>query len=155
MIEYFQIVKWANELVSRYKSEKKKYVPIMRGILREMRLNLERIDDYVEKGNPLHEVILSLETKSLKEALLKTSFDFKEYQKKPVGRYPSLDEPFYHLYEGWETERLFSSIEEKITRMQEITQKYPENPKYDLNKRLLNVKKLILLLFVHLRGNKP
>ena len=151
MVDYLQIVKWGDDLVNRYKAEKKRYIPLMRGILREMRLNLERIDDYVEKGNPIKEVIMSLENKYLTEAILKTSFDFKDYQKKPVGHYKSLDEPFYHMYQGWETERLFSSIEEKITRLQEITQKYGDNPKYDLNKRLLYIKKLIILLFVHLR----
>ncbi|NSW52690.1 MAG: hypothetical protein HPY85_09320 [Anaerolineae bacterium] len=143
-------------LLAAYQKANKGKLSTMRAVLTEMHLNLERIDDYFQAGNPIRRVIGTLAVDALREALFDKDFDFNTFERKKVHVHKLFENPeyFYLAYDGWSTERLFNQLYEKIARLQEISREYPDNPHYRLGVRLENIRKMMVLLLLHLRDNR-
>lgn len=143
------------KLLKAYQKANKGKLSTMRGVLTEMHLNFERIDDYFQVRNPIHQVIRTLSVTALKEALFDSDFDFNNFERKKIHVRKLFENPDYFTlnYDGWTTERMFNQLYEKIVRLQEISQEYGDNPHYRLGVRLGNIRKMMVLLYLHLRDS--
>jgi hypothetical protein len=142
------------KLLKAYQKANKGKLSTMRAVLTEMRLNFERIDDYFRGGNPIHQVIRTLSVTALKEALFDSDFDFNNFKRKKIRVRKLFEDPDYFFlnYDGWTTERMFNNLYEKIVRLQEISREYGDNPNYRLGVRLGNIRKMMVLLLLHLQA---
>ena len=140
------------KIMARYKKTHQGQTGLMRAVLSETRLNLERTDDYFEHHNAIEKVIASLKIEALHKALFESDLNLNKLQPKAVAVRKLFAEPsaFLRQYDGWSTERLFVNIYEKIKRVQEINAEYGDTPAYRLALRLRNIRHLIILLLKHL-----
>ena len=122
-----------------------------RALLLELRRNIGLIGLYTEGNSPIDSVITKLETKHL-EAALESNFSFNSLKKGKVRKSTTGDVPQYRKYVGWTTERLFSSIYLKIKELQTIVEIDPYNERYRKSVRLLNIRKLMILLLKHIKS---
>jgi hypothetical protein len=141
------------KLLKAYHKANKGNLSTMRAVLTEMHLNIDRINDYFEMRNPIQQVIRTLSVAALKKALFDSEFDFNTFERKLIRVERLFEKPahFYLNYDGWTTEHLFNHLYEKIVRLQEISNEYADNPRYRLSVRLGNIRKMMLLLLLHLR----
>ena len=116
-----------------------------------MRRNIGLIGLYTEGNSPLDSVIAKLETKHL-EATLESNFGFNSLKKGKVRKSTTGDVPQHKKYVGWTTERLFSSIYLKVKKLQTIVEIDPYNERYRKSVRLLNIRKLMILLLKHIKS---
>lgn len=125
-----------------------------RMLLLELQHNLGVIDMYVTGRSPLNSVIGKLDIQYLKAAL-ESDFDFNKLKRGRVNKRAAGDVAQYKGYVGWTTERLFSSIYLKISLLQQIIAIDPHSSQYRPSVRLLNIRKLIVLLIRHIGTAKP
>ena len=122
-----------------------------RALLLELRHNIGVIDLYTEGNSPIDSVIAKIETEQLKAAL-ESNFDFGSLKRSKVKKRTAGKTPQYKRYIGWTTEKLFSSIYLRIKELQTIVEIDPYNERYRKSVRLINIRKLIILLLKHIRS---
>jgi len=122
-----------------------------RALLLELRHNIGVIGLYTEGNSPIDSVITRLETKHL-EAALESNFNFSSLKRGKVKKSTAGNIPEHKKYIGWTTERLFSSIYLKIKALQTIVEINTYNERYRKTVRLLNIRKLMILLLKHIRS---
>lgn len=132
-----------DELIKRTRRTK-------RALLLELRRNIGLIGLYTEGDAPIDKVIAKLETKQMRAAL-ESGFNFKSLKKGGIKKSTAGDVPQDKRYVGWTTERLFTSIYLRIKELQTIVEIDPDNEKFRKSVRLLNIRKLIILLLKHVK----
>jgi hypothetical protein len=115
-----------------------------RALLLELRSDIQLIGLYTEGDSPIDKVIAKLEIEKM-EAALESDFNFRSLKKSTVG-----DVPQQRPYVGWTTEELFSSIYLKIKQLQTIVEIDPDNEQFRKSVRLINIRKLMILLLKHI-----
>jgi hypothetical protein len=122
-----------------------------RSLLLELRRNIGLISLYTEGNSPIDSVIAKLEAKHL-EAALESDFNFNSLKAGKVKKSTAGDTPQYERYIGWTTEHLFSSVYLRIKELQTIVEIDAYNKQYRKSVRLLNIRKLMVLLMKHIRS---
>lgn len=118
-----------------------------RKLLIELLTNIEMIDLYTEGEAPIIEVIKRLESRSFEEAI-ESNFNFKSFKAGKIKE-NLIETPQHKSYLGWSTERLFTHIYVKIKTLKTLVDIDPQNEKYRKSVRLINLRKLMILLLKH------
>lgn len=132
------------------KENKKKTVTTKRGVMRELRMNLKRIENY--RNSPL-KLIEMLKVTQLNKALLDDGFDFRKLQKKKIEKKTLEDIPWLQAYEGASTERAFSLYGEAIESLKELVESGEDLSNYNIDQRIKNIKVRGLMLLKHVGSN--
>jgi hypothetical protein len=120
-----------------------------RALLLELRNDIQLIGLYTEGDSPIDKVIAKLEIKHM-EAALESDFNFGSLKKGRLKQNTVGDVPQHQPYVGWTTEQLFSSIYLKIKQLQTIVEIDPDNERFRKSVRLINIRKLMILLLKHI-----
>ncbi len=119
-----------------------------RKLLLELQRNLELISLHTEGETPIEKVIPKLQTREFEQAL-NQNYNFANLQKGKIGE-KVIETPFERQYLGWTTEALISNIFLKIKTLQDILEIDPQNQEYRKSVRLINIRKMIILLLKHI-----
>jgi hypothetical protein len=122
-----------------------------RALLLELRHNIGVINLYTEGNSPIDSVITKIETEQLKAAL-ESNFDFGSLKRSRVRKRTAGNTPQYKRYIGWTTEKLYSNIYLRIKELKTIVEIDTYNKRYRKSVRLLNIRKLMILLLKHIRS---
>jgi hypothetical protein len=120
-----------------------------RALLLELRHNIGVINLYIEGDSPIDSVIAKIEIEQLKAAL-ESNFDFGSLKRSKVRKRTAGKTPLYQRYIGWTTEKLYSSIYLRIKELKTIVEIDTYNKQYRKSVRLLNIRKLMILLLKHI-----
>jgi hypothetical protein len=120
-----------------------------RALLLELRNDIQLIGLYTESDSPIDKVIARLEIKHM-EAALESDFNFGSLKKGKLRESTVGDVVQHRPYVGWTTEQLFSSIYLKIKQLQTIVEIDPDNKRFRKSVRLINIRKLMILLLKHI-----
>ncbi len=120
-----------------------------RVLLLELRNDIQLIGLYTEGDSPIDKVIAKLEIEKM-EAALESDFNFRSLKKGKLKQSTVGDVPQHRPYVGWTTEQLFSSIYLKIKQLQTIVEIDPDNERFRKSVRLINIRKLMILLLKHI-----
>ena len=122
-----------------------------RSLLLELQHNVNVIGLYTEGNSPIDKVVARLQTRHV-EAALDSGFDFNLVKKGKIKKRITDGVLQYERYVGWTTEQLFSGIYLRIKELQTIVEIDPHNEQYRKDVRLLNIRKLMILLLKHIRS---
>jgi len=132
--------------IEKTKEDKKKIVTTKRAVMKELRMNLKRIENY--KNSP-EKLIALLKTTQLNKALLDDGFDFKKLQKKKIEADMLEGIPWLQVYVGASTEKAFSLYGEAIESLQELVESGEDLSNYQIDRRIANIKVRGLMLLKH------
>lgn len=138
------VLKILDSLIKRTRGRK-------RALLIELRSNIQLIDLYTEGDLPIDKVVARLETSHIRTAL-ESNFNFNSLKRGKLKRSTTGNVPQFRRYAGWTTERLFSNIYLKIKGLQTIIEIDPDNERFRKSVRLINIRKLMLLLLKHIQS---
>jgi hypothetical protein len=125
---------------------KKKIITTKRAVMRELRMNLRRIENY--KHSP-EKLIASLKTTQLDKALLDDGFDFDKLQRKRIDESILEGIPWLQVYKGATTEKAFSLYGEAIESLKELVESGEDLTGYQIDRRIANIKTRGLMLLKH------
>ena len=104
---------------------------------------------HTEGDSPIDKVIARLEIKHM-DAALESDFNFGSLKRGKLKQSTVGEVPQHRPYVGWTTEHLFSSIYLKIKQLQTIVEIDPDNERFRKSVRLINIRKLMILLLKHI-----
>ena len=122
-----------------------------RAILRELQENINLL--FLAKNNqlPARKVIEKLERKNYLAAA-DAGFNFKLIKRFALKRETVKDVPQFKKYIGWSTERMLENIYLKVKQLQDIAAIDPDQKSLNLQIRLENLLRLMLLLLQHVKS---
>lgn len=138
---------------SKTKNIEKKFV------FRELKNNLERLENRNKENLKLEKLILSLENEAYKKAL-KVDFDFNDlaYKKDVVVSKEILIVKRNNRYLGWNCERLINNIDSKIEVLKDLVSYYDDinntNTNFKLKLSNLYFQILLLVLLINQSNKK-
>lgn len=132
--------------IEKTKEGKKKIIITKRAVMKEVRMNLKRIENY--KKSP-EKLISLLKTTQLNKALLDDGFDFNKLQKKKIEADVLEDIPWLQVYVGASTEKAFSLYGDAIESLQELVESGEDLSNYQIDRRIANIKVRGLMLLKH------
>jgi hypothetical protein len=121
-----------------------------RAILRELQENVNLL--FLAKNNqlPAKKVIEKLERKNYLAAA-DAGFNFKLIKRSALKKETVKDVPQFKKYIGWSTERLLENIYLKVKQLQDMAALDPDQKTLNLQIRLENLLRLMLLLLQHMK----
>lgn len=124
---------------------------LKRALLLELQKNLNLLYLFEGDASKLKTLVNRLEVRVYEEAV-RSDFDFTDIKK--GGLKPQLVKDIKQLqaYAGWSTEQLFENIYLKIHQLKSIIEIDPDNARFRLNVRLMNLHKMMLLLIKHVKS---
>lgn len=126
-----------------------------RALLIELRHNIESADRCIAGDWPVGRAINDLQTKKYEAALAAKRFKFSKLKERPGDRIEGDiigDVAQHEPYVGWTTEKLISSIYTKIEELRGIVRTNPRDRSFRKGVRLINIRKLIILLVKHIHS---
>lgn len=122
-----------------------------RAVLRELRENLNLL--LLARKNQLlsDKVISKLERKNYLAAS-DAGFNFKLIKRSSLKEKTTRDVPQFKKYIGWSTERLLENIYLKVKQLQDIIEMQVTFKSLNLNTRLENLTRLMILFLQHLKS---
>jgi hypothetical protein len=122
-----------------------------RAVLRELKENLNLLLLARKNQLPSDKVISKLERKNYLAAS-DAGFNFKSIKRSSLKQKTTRDVPQFKKYIGWSTERLLENINLKIKQLQDIIDMQVVSKNLDLNTRLENLTRLMILLLQHIKS---
>lgn len=166
MIDLISIINTANSLgksmssIYEYLTTKSKTKNIEKKfVFRELKNNLERLENRNKENLKLDKLIISLENEAYKKAL-KVDFDFNALagKKDAVVTNEILIVKRNNRYIGWNCERLISNIDSKIEVLKDIVSYYDDinnsNTNFKLKLSNLYFQILLLVLLINQSNKK-
>jgi hypothetical protein len=121
-----------------------------RAILREMQENINLLFLAKNRQLPAGKVIEKLERRNYLAAA-DAGFNFKLIKRSALKKETVKDVPQFKKYIGWSTERLLENIYLKVKQLQDIAAIDPEQKSLNLQIRLENLLRLMMLLLQHVK----
>ena len=122
-----------------------------RAVLRELRENLNLLLLARKNQLPSDKVISKLERKNYLAAS-DAGFNFKSIKRSSLKEKTTRDVPQFKKYIGWSTERLLENIYLKVKQLQDIIEMQVTVESLNLNTRLENLTRLMILLLQHIKS---
>jgi hypothetical protein len=122
-----------------------------RGVLRELKENLNLLLLARKNQLPSDKVISKLERKNYLAAS-DAGFNFKSIKRSSLRQKTTRDVPQFKKYIGWSTERLLENTNLKIKQLQDIIDMQLVSKNLDLDARLENLTRLMILLLQHIKS---
>lgn len=119
-----------------------------RAILRELQENIHLLFLAKNQQLPVRKVIEKLERKNYLAAA-DTGFNFKLIKRSRLKNETIKEVPQFKKYVGWSTERLLENIYLKVKQLQDMADLDPEQKSLNLQIRLENLLRLMLLFMQH------
>jgi hypothetical protein len=120
-----------------------------RAVLRELKENLNLLLLARNNQLPAEKVILKLERKNYLAAA-DAGFNFKMVKRSSLKEKTIRGVPQFRNYIGWSTERLLENIYLKVKQLQDIIDMRVVSKNINLNTRLENLTRLLILLIQHI-----
>ena len=121
-----------------------------RAILREMQENINLLLLAKNRQLPAGKVIEKLDRRNYLAAA-DAGFNFKLIKRSALKKETVKDVPQFKKYIGWSTERLLENIYLKVKQLQDIAAIDPEQKSLNLQIRLENLLRLMMLLLQHVK----
>jgi hypothetical protein len=122
-----------------------------RAVLRELKENLNLLLLASKNKLPPDKVILKLERKNYLAAA-DAGFNFKSVKRSALKEKTTRGVPQFRKYIGWSTERLLENVYLKVRQLQDIIDMKVMSQSINLNARLENLTRLMILLLQHIRS---
>jgi len=122
-----------------------------RAVLRELKENLNLLLLAKKNQLPSDKVISKLERKNYLAAS-DAGFNFKSIKRSSLKQKTTRDVPQFKKYIGWSTERLLENIYLKVKQLKDIIDMQVVSKNLDLNTRLENLTRLMILLLQHIKS---
>jgi hypothetical protein len=122
-----------------------------RAVLRELKENLNLLLLARKNQLPSDKVISKLERKNYLAAS-DAGFNFKSIKRSSLKQKTTRDVPQFKKYIGWSTERLLENIYLKVKQLKDIIDMQMVSKNLDLNTRLENLTRLMILLLQHIKS---
>jgi hypothetical protein len=137
-----KMVKTVDSVIKNTKGHK-------RALLRELKENLNLLLLVRNKHFSAGKVIPKLHTKNYLAAS-DAGFNFKLIKRSPLREETTRGVPQFKRYLNWSTERLFENIYLKTNQLQSVIELGTDPPNFDLNSRVENLTRLMILLLNHI-----
>ena len=122
-----------------------------RAVLRELKENLNLLLLARKNQLPSDKVITKLERKNYLAAS-DDGFNFRSIKRSSLKQKTTRGVPQFKKYIGWSTERLLENINLKIKQLQDIIDMQVISRSLDLDTRLENLTRLMILLLQHIKS---
>ena len=122
-----------------------------RSLIGELKVNLTYLDLVAEEDVDLGDVIEKISICEYKR-LSDEGFSFNMLKRGKISKHPSLEDTHLSSWHGKDTEALVESIYAKITDLKIRFPLVKENEKYRWKVRVINIRKRIWLLLIHVRS---
>jgi hypothetical protein len=122
-----------------------------RTVILEFMENIELIRLYIDNGVKPIEVIHRIDDSAFRKALAE-GFNLNSIKHSKIGERSTKNIPQLKKYHGWDTQRVFENIYQKISTLKHIATIKRRKKSILLGIRLNNVFKLMLMLAIHI-GN--
>jgi len=126
-----------------------------RALLIELRHNIESADHYIAGDWPVGRAINDLQTNKYEATLEAKRFKLSRLKERPGDRIEGDiigDVAQHEPYVGWTTEKLISNIYDKIEELRGIVRTNPRDRNFRKGVRLINIRKLMILLVKHIHS---
>jgi len=137
-----KMVKTVDSVIKNTKGHK-------RAILRELKENLNLLLLVRNEHFFAGKVIPKLQSKNYLVAS-DAGFNFKLIKRSPLQERTTRGVPQFKRYINWSTEKLFENIYLKIKQLQNMVELGSDSPQVDLNMRVENLTRLMILLLNHI-----
>ena len=117
----------------------------------ELKENIELIRVYVESGADPKELIPKLGDSAFRNALSE-GFNFNSLNKSKIGTKSKNHIPQLQKYSGWETQRVFESVYQKVATIKHAAEIKSSKKAVRIGARLQNIFNLMVMLAIHI-GN--
>jgi hypothetical protein len=121
-----------------------------RAILRELQENINLLFLVKNQQLPVRKIIEKLERKNYLAAA-NAGFNFKLIKRSALKKETVKNVPQFKKYIGWSTERMLENIYLKVKQLQDIAAIDPDQKSLNLQIRLENLLRLMLLLLQHVK----
>ena len=122
-----------------------------RTVATELKENIELIRLYVDSGADPKDLISKLKDTAFRNALSE-GFNFNSLKKTKIGTKSTRNIPGLQKYNGWETQRVFESVYQKVVTIKCAATIENSKKPIRLGVRLNNIFNLMVLLVLHIGG---
>jgi hypothetical protein len=150
-ITAFQALTTSEKMIKSLNAVLKNAKGHKRAVLRELQENLNLLLLVRKNQLPSHKVISKLERKNYLAAS-DAGFNFKSIKRASLKQKTTRGVPQFKKYIGWSTERMLENINLKIKQLQDILDIQLVSNNLNLNARLENLTRLMILFLQHLKS---
>ena len=115
----------------------------------ELKENLELIRLYIVSGSETKDLIPQITDTAFRNALAE-GFNFNSLNRSKIGSKSTKHVPQLQKYNGWETQRLFENVYQKVATIKHALNIKNSRKEINIDIRLRNIFKLMVVLAIHI-----
>lgn len=151
LVDFFSGLSSATSVAKTIQSMIKNTRGLERTLLLELQKNISLVYLFLDNPEKYKTVINKLETRVYDEAV-HSDFKFEKLKKAHVNARIAAGVKQLQSYVGWSTEQLFENVNLKIHALKTITDIDPDNNKFRIKTRLMNLHRVMILLLKHIKS---